>query len=871
MKATEFLQTIVSLTGEVRDKKIVNAAKTDLRRFDWLPVPLDEGRGFFRVASDYVSIGDETDWVRVPMGGNAAQAIADQEKSVLPCPYMVELIDRAAKVRLRPIELGTSKMMSTQRFAEHNAKIEGLRERRGGLISGIKKDIVVSNKLENKPHAVCIYGWYRPNGTPIQSISTKHEITYSDYSHGVRLVHPEMVLDDKTVLVQDVMRDPRVAAVLTGGKAWGQKHDAPDDGVLRVVRYGVQPKPEAPKAEPERPVIDLSPPKSNTLGDKCIDWCIAEMNKGVREEPKGSKTSKRIAEYFEPARRRGTEKLLGIKAADWCAVGQSASLLANTSEGEDVPHGYRAAVRELREDAQQTGAWVPIADVRSGKYELRRGDLLVLRRGSAGLGHVVRVQDAFKTYVFALGANEDDTWKRSMRNLDDKDLEGAISYYRFNPGLKLQRANVNLTSSPPQSSALVVAPAPDDAGVDVWARGVVLRAWDNLFPGKPITTPELQTLMAIARLERFYGLTNKPTAGIGKKNWGGIQCPKGECDPAKCYKGGDIDKNGVPYPICFRIYATDEEGAGALIFQVTTRRPDVWDAMKSGNITAVAHRMAIGRNVDGKWVGVYHETNPAKYAAGLWTHAQILTKNLGIPLAVRLAENSPTPTQVVMDQSQHTPEYKRPPAAHTPAYAPTVPQSGRQRGIRALVASRRPELANVIVGATPNTQTNVSMLEERLDKTPIQPVRLKEDCACADASYARSMHPHTSGITTSTEVIDHANRVDNYVRALHKIVADANSSGRQNPNFPWTEWAAFRVSWDMVYFDITHSFIPNFDDNVVAEYDAQAKKWEGVIAQYYSKRPAVGPVIGDEYAGLKIGLGVAAGLGLLFVASRSVS
>lgn len=834
MKATEFLRSVAALTGQPRDAHIIEAAKTGLRKWEWVVVPLENGKGNFRVASDYVAIGDESDWVRVPMGGLAAQAIADQEGAMLPAPFMVELIHRAAEVKLRPITMNLSKMTSTAKFVEHHAKIEAMRANRRGLISGIKKDVVISNKLEDKPNAVCIFGWYQANGVPIQTVSTKHEITYSDYSHGVRLVHPEMVFEGKTVLVRDVLQTQGIAHVLTGGAAWGRKYDAPLDDVLSVVRYGA--------LTPQKVVDNQLPPIANSLGERCFAWCEKEMVAGVKEEPRGSKTSPRIAEYLAPARRRGTEKLLGIRAADWCAAGQSAALAANTDAYTDVPHGYRAAVRELREDAQQTGAWVPIADVKAGKYTPRHGDLLVLRRGTAGLGHVARIDKIVGDYAETIGANEDDTWKRTKRPLFQSDVEGIISYWRFNPGLKLQPTTI--TPSPPQASTPEVAPAPDDERVDSWARGVVLRAWQRLFPGKPLTTPELQTFMAIGRLERFYGLTKKPAAGIGAKNWGGIQCPKGECGP-NCYKAGDKDRDGNPYPICFRKYATDEEGAAALIFQVTTRRPDVWDAIKSGNLTAVATRMSVGRTVKGSWVGVYHETPPQKYAAGLWTHAQIIAKNLGERLAVRLDGKGDSIALVEVPPAAPPTHLQR---SNIPAYAPR----GRQRGIRALIASRRPELANVVVGGVDPWPT-VTELNTRLDTMGELAAELKSECDRTDEVFAYTM---TGGVSTSTQVIDYANRTNDYIDALHAIVANARRGDTTNDTFPWTEWAAFRVSWSLAYFDITHSFFPQLDESVVTNYHNQAKDWEEVIAKHYTKRPVVSPTTKSDTL-LKLGLGVA--------------
>jgi len=74
-----------------------------------------------------------------------------------------------AKVKLSP-EPMTSKRDSASSFYEHHQMIEAQRKDRMGLIAGIKKDIVISNKIsaDPKPHRVAIYGWHQLNGKPIQ-------------------------------------------------------------------------------------------------------------------------------------------------------------------------------------------------------------------------------------------------------------------------------------------------------------------------------------------------------------------------------------------------------------------------------------------------------------------------------------------------------------------------------------------------------------------------------------------------------------------------------------------------------------------------------------------------------------------------------
>ena len=903
MKASEFLPSIQNLNaGAERDSRIVAAAKAGgLVVWSWVEVPLDDERGFFRVASDYAAIGEPGDWVRVPVGGASAQAIADSVGAVLPSPYMVELVWRFAPVKLKPIEMNIQRMTSTAKFVEHNAKIESAREGRDGLIAGIKKDIVVSNKLAAKKGAVCIFGWHRLNGQPIQTISTKHEESYSDYSHGVRLVAPEMVLDGRTAKVQDVMRDPRVAAVLTGGKSWGQKHDSPNDGVLQVVRYGAQ------QPAPNKVVIDPLPNSSSpssssaqALGEAAIEWCLSELAAGVREEPAGSSTSPRIREYFAPARRRGTEARLGISKGDWCAVAQSAALAAVAKPGQNVPHRYRAAVRELREDAQQSGAWVPVSALRSGEYRLRRGDLLVWKRGNAGLGHVARVDVPGEQSCITVGANEENQWRRRERRLDDQELEGAISYSRFGPGLQLADNTMSLqasSSSAPAPVASTSTPAPD---VDVWARGVVLRAWEASFPGKPITAAERQAIMAIGRFERMYGLAKKPAAGIGQNNWGGIQCAsRGPCGP-DCYPGGDKDAAGQGYDACFKRFATPEAGAKELIRQVTTRRPWVWDALRSGDLSLVAERMGKGGTVDGKWVGVYHESNPATYAGGLWRHANELAKALNENLAVRMGK-SITPMSSSSSSTMSSSSSK--PATSQSSAARNQPALGGSGiGMRAILASRNPALAQVIVGGGAPWERQVQSIEARLENFGASIDRLAADTADSDAAYdkcgpARTGAPlspisdlsamllslqtrmrqkpaaHTrayASFATNTTVTDYAGRVNDYIDALHRIVAEARRSGLPNDKFPWDEWAAFRVSWDVLYFDLRHSLVNWFEDSIVKDYEDLARKWEVVIQQHYGKRPAVRPVTEEGLSGIAIAGLVGLGIGGVVLLTKAV-
>jgi hypothetical protein len=122
----------------------------------------------------------------------------------------------AAAVRLEPPPLGPPRE-TVQRFLEHDAMIEQQRGRKplGQLVAGIKKDVVTSNRLKEKPNRVAIYGWHNPDGKPIQPLYAGHADWYVDYSHGVRLVKREMTIDGKRVDIEDVLKDPNLCGAIS--------------------------------------------------------------------------------------------------------------------------------------------------------------------------------------------------------------------------------------------------------------------------------------------------------------------------------------------------------------------------------------------------------------------------------------------------------------------------------------------------------------------------------------------------------------------------------------------------------------------------------------------------------------------------------
>jgi hypothetical protein len=141
------------------------------------------------VAPDYFMVGTSSNWARVPITPMAAQKIADTYDCFLPTPLMVDAIYKASAVKLAPVPMYAFRD-STITMWQHHLIIEGQRKSKKGLISGIKKDVVLSNKVaENaRPNRVAIYGWHKFDGKPIQPVYAGHVNWYVDYSHGIRLI-----------------------------------------------------------------------------------------------------------------------------------------------------------------------------------------------------------------------------------------------------------------------------------------------------------------------------------------------------------------------------------------------------------------------------------------------------------------------------------------------------------------------------------------------------------------------------------------------------------------------------------------------------------------------------------------------------------
>ncbi|MFN3955336.1 MAG: hypothetical protein ACK4LQ_12855 [Pararhodobacter sp.] len=172
------------------------------------------------VMPDYLAIGADNDFVRVPLGLRAASRIAERFDMALPTTRMVDAIHAQAGLRLTPEPMTPGpQMASTDYFLRHNATLERQRQAAGAalgvLVSGHKKDLVLTNRLARNPGRVAIYGWHRASGQPIQPLSTVHGAAYADYSHGIRLISRRAYVNGRAIDLRELLADSRYAGLLS--------------------------------------------------------------------------------------------------------------------------------------------------------------------------------------------------------------------------------------------------------------------------------------------------------------------------------------------------------------------------------------------------------------------------------------------------------------------------------------------------------------------------------------------------------------------------------------------------------------------------------------------------------------------------------
>ena len=220
---SQFTSQVMGLTAEERDsvvyKEIAQGNIPDsFRQSVYLVDSLQDADGnmhsvVLNVLPDFLAIGTDADFLRIPMLPRTAQKLANLYGAVLPTRRISDLIHLHSPLKLVPHPMTPDSTMTTVPvFVRHDSIIEVSRHVAGKplqtLISGHKKDIVITNRIANEPGRLFIYGWHYPDGKPIQPLSAAHGINYVDYSHGVRLICDKVLVDGKLCSIKGILQHP---------------------------------------------------------------------------------------------------------------------------------------------------------------------------------------------------------------------------------------------------------------------------------------------------------------------------------------------------------------------------------------------------------------------------------------------------------------------------------------------------------------------------------------------------------------------------------------------------------------------------------------------------------------------------------------
>lgn len=233
LTGSQFMASVASMTFDQREAEIYKQISLGnvpdfMRGFKKLQSSFQDANGIshtviYEVAPDYLCIGSDEDFCRIPMGPITAQKLANLFGASMPTPKLVDDIYAKAEVKLAPVTyapVGNQNEL-VSKFVEHNTAIEAQRVAAGrplgALVGGIKKDVVLSNRIADPANAnrVVIYGWHQLNGVAIQPVYSGHIASYVDYSHGIRFINRDMLVDSVVMSASQVLTNSTLYKLLS--------------------------------------------------------------------------------------------------------------------------------------------------------------------------------------------------------------------------------------------------------------------------------------------------------------------------------------------------------------------------------------------------------------------------------------------------------------------------------------------------------------------------------------------------------------------------------------------------------------------------------------------------------------------------------
>ena len=230
ISGSAFMKKVWNMSFDQREAEIYNEVSQGnipdfLRNLIQLKSTFKDASGkshtvYYQTMPDYLAIGSNDDYCRIPTGPITAQKLANLFGACLTTSKLTDNIYVNATCKIAPVTYpwsDTSTMVI--RFVQHNQAIDSERVAANGtlgeLMGGLKKDVVISNKIVDKPNNVVIYGWHKLDGTPIQPLYNGHINSYLDYSHGIRFINNEVLVDSMIMTVSQILKDPVLYKILS--------------------------------------------------------------------------------------------------------------------------------------------------------------------------------------------------------------------------------------------------------------------------------------------------------------------------------------------------------------------------------------------------------------------------------------------------------------------------------------------------------------------------------------------------------------------------------------------------------------------------------------------------------------------------------
>lgn len=191
-----------------------------LRKFFEIQITDEKNTINYFVSLDYLAIGNDQDFVRMPMPVDIAQKIATEANCSLITKKISDDIWKNAIHKIPQFPMGTLNMTSLLTYVKHNGMVNKfLGNSDKNLSAGHHKDYVLHNSLapNNPSKRTAIYGWAGTNGIPIQGPGVQasaHSIEYVDYSQAVRLISNSCVVNDNMMTIQEVFSHPEYSKLV---------------------------------------------------------------------------------------------------------------------------------------------------------------------------------------------------------------------------------------------------------------------------------------------------------------------------------------------------------------------------------------------------------------------------------------------------------------------------------------------------------------------------------------------------------------------------------------------------------------------------------------------------------------------------------